>query len=84
MKLNVEYLGVYCITLFFACLKLSISYVIYKHFLRLVTQESTQYNIQWNVVGGAKYKLYKVHDSNFLKITHIHREDSLEGNALKW
>lgn len=35
------------------------------------------------MMGRAKCKLYKLHDSKFVKSTHIHREDSLEGHSLK-
>lgn len=33
---------------------------------------------------GIQYKPHKVQDSNFVRNTDIHTEDSLKGNVLKW
>lgn len=53
-------------------------------FLRLVTKENARDITRSEISRGIQYTPYKVRDSNFVRNTDIHREDSLKGNALKW
>lgn len=52
-------------------------------FLRLVTKENAHDITRSEISRGIQYTPYKVRDSNFVRNTDIHREDSLKGNALK-